>query len=301
MISVRLFLRLSRLPFLVGVALVYALGVGIAHYLGHRIDWQVYLWGQLWVSLLQLSAQYLNEYYDAPADADNPNRTMLTGGSGAIGEGKLPARVALLAGFTCLAFLASLTVILISRVQPAPEAYFIMVIAFLGAFFYSTPPVRLEASGFGELTASVLVALLTPAYAFVLQAGSLHRLIAMSTFPLFLIHLAMLLALELPDYSTDLKHGKRTMMVRLGWQSGMFIHNAVILSAFLLLLVAASLGYPRFAAWAGFLALPVGLFQIWQMRNIANGGKPNWKVLTLGAVGLFAGMTYLMAFSFWMN
>jgi 1,4-dihydroxy-2-naphthoate octaprenyltransferase len=273
----------------------------VAHYLGVIVDWQTYLLGQIWVSLLQLSTQYLNEYYNERADRENPNRTFLTGGSDALGPGKLSPRVAMMAALTCLAFLASLTVVLISRLSLAPQAYLIMGLAFLGSFFYSTPPVRLEASGYGELTASVIVALLVPAFAFVLQMGELHRLIAMTAFPLTALMMAMLLAFDLPDYANDVEFEKRTLMVRLGWQNGMTIHNILILSAFLLLVLAASFGYPRFALLAGMLPLPVGLFQIWQMRNIANGAKPNWNALTIGALALFTSMAYLLAFAFWTN
>jgi 1,4-dihydroxy-2-naphthoate octaprenyltransferase len=299
--SLRLFIRLTRPLFLLGVVVLYALGIGIAHYLGVMIDWGIVIMGQVWVTLLQLSVHYLNEYYDSPEDQDNPNRTFLTGGSGTLGPGKLPRRVALMAGLACLAFLASATVVLASRANPSPTVYLIMGLAFLGAFFYSTPPVRLEASGYGELTTSVLVAFMVPAFAFILQAGEFHRLIAMSAFPLVALMLAMMLAFELPDYMTDLKHGKRTLMVRVGWQNGMILHNVLILSAYLLLVIARTFGFPWFSTLAGLLSLPVGIFQIWQMRRISTGEKPNWTALTTGALAMLGSMAYLLAYSFWMN
>ena len=298
--TLRLFIRLSRPLFLVGVAIVYALGVGIAHYLGVTIDWRLYVLGQAWVSILQLSTQYLNEYYNAPADNENPNRTFLTGGSGAIGTDKLPRRVALMSAMGCLAILASLTVLLIAS-DIAPSALFIMGIAFLAAFFYSTPPVKLEASGYGELTTSILVAFLVPAYAYILQANEFSPIISMVAFPLTALHLAMLLAFELPDYSTDIKFLKRTIMVRMGWEKGMILHNILVLSAFLLLGLAARFGLPMFVFLPSILLLPLGLLQIWQMRRIADGGKPNWNALTLGALALFGAMAYLMTFTFWIN
>jgi 1,4-dihydroxy-2-naphthoate octaprenyltransferase len=299
--TLRLFIRLSRPLFLAGVVLLYALGVGIAHYLGTTMDWGTIVLGQAWVSLLQLSTQYLNEYFNASADAENPNRTFLTGGSGALGPGKLPRRVALMSALACLAVLASITVLLITLAHPAPEVYLIMGLAFLGAIFYSTPPLKLEGSGYGELIASVMVAYLVPGFAFLLQTGSLHRLVALTAFPLTFLHLAMLLAFELPDYATDIKYQKCTLMIRMGWQNGMVLHNILILIAFLYLGLATIFGYPRFALWAGLLPLPVGLLQIWQMWRIANGVKPNWNALTIGALALFGSMAYLMTFAFWIN
>jgi 1,4-dihydroxy-2-naphthoate octaprenyltransferase len=293
------FIRLTRPLFLLGVAVVFALGAGIASYLGAQINWKAYLLGQAWVSLLQLSTQYFNEYYNAPADLVNPNRTWLTGGSGALGPGKLPRRVALMAALVCMAFLASLTVLVIAQLSPPPEAFLIMSLAFLGAFFYSNPPVNLEKTGYGELTTSVLVGFMVPAFAFILQYGELHRLVAMCAFPMVAAHMAMLLAFDLPDYGNDVKFEKRTLMVRLGWQNGMLLHNILILSIYLLLLTARAQGLPIFALAAGFLTLPIGLFQIWQMRQIANGARVNWNALTIGAVSLFAALAYFLAYAFW--
>lgn len=296
-----LFIRLSRPLFLLGAALLYALGAGIAHYLGIRIGWDLYISGQLWVTLLQLSTQYLNEYYDAPGDAQNTNRTPLTGGSGVLGPGKLPRKVALYSGLACLAALASLTVLFIAWINPAPVVYFIMISGFLGAFFYSVPPVRLEASGYGELTTTVLLTFLVPAFAFSLQAGELHRLLSMTAFPLAALHLAMFLAFELPDYSADMKSEKKTLMVRVGWQAGMNFHNILILSSYLLLILAATFGYPWFATWPALLTLPLGVFQIIQMRRIAGGAKPQWNILVIGALALFSAYAYFVTFAFWIN
>jgi 1,4-dihydroxy-2-naphthoate octaprenyltransferase len=294
-----LFVRMSRPLFLLGGILVYALGVGIARYLGSSIDWELYLLGQAWVTMLQLSAQYLNEFYDATGDLDNPNRTPFSGGSGAVGAGKLPRSTALLAAAGCLAVTASLTVLLINTQRLVPAIVLVMLISFVGAFFYSAPPFRLASSGYGELTTSILVSNLIPAFAFLLQVGDLHRLVAMTTFPLTALHLSMMLAFELPDYASDLKHEKRTLLVRLGWKTGMGLHNAMILVGYLLLALAVTFGMPFYIALPAFFTLPVGLLQIWQMHRIADGAAPNWKALTLTALVLFAATAYLLAFAYW--
>lgn len=297
--SVRLFVQMSRPLFLLGGALVYALGAGMARFLGVETNWGLYLLGQLYVTTLQLSAHYLNEYFDSPVDQQNPNRTPFSGGSGAVGEGKISRNTVLLTALTSLTILASLTVLLIQNVQVSALLILVISLGFLGAFFYSAPPVQLVRSGYGELTTSILVANLVPLFAFVLQYSDIHRLIAMSTFPLSALHMAMILAFEFPDYATDLKFNKKTLLVRLGWERGMVLHNLLILGGFLLIGIAASFGLPLPIALPAFLPLPLGLLQIWQMRRIAAGAKPNWRALGLTAVVLFASVTYLLAFAFW--
>jgi 1,4-dihydroxy-2-naphthoate octaprenyltransferase len=297
--TIWLLIRLSRPLFLLGGVLVYALGAGIATYLGIRIDWGGYFLGQFWVTTIQLAGQYLNEYFDAPQDIQNKNRTPFTGGSGVLGPDGLPRRTALIAALGCLAVTASLTVLLLSTANMSPVTLLIMAIGFSGAVLYSVPPVRLSTTGYGELATSFLVANLVPAFAFLLQSGDLHRLLAMSTFPLTLLHLAMMLAFEFPDYATDLRLGKRTLLVRMGWQRAVLLHNLLILFAYITLGLAVIFGLPFLIALPAFLTLPLGLLQIWQMRRIADGARPNWNALTLTAIALFSVVAYLLTFTFW--
>lgn len=292
-------IRLARPHFLLGGILLYALGGGIAYYLGIPLNWEVFILGQAWVTLGQLGTLFLNEYFDGPADQDNPNRTLFTGGSGEIGPGKLPRAAALWGAVGSLAAVASLTVMLVQRANLSIVTVLYMTLIFLGAFFYSILPVRLEGSGYGELTTSILVAHLVPGFAFLLQTGDLHQLVLLATFPLVFIHLAMMLALSVPDFSHDMKHDKRTLIVRVGWQAGMRIHNLAILVGFFFLGLAVILGLPwQIGGWA-FLVLPLGLLQIWTMNRIASGVKPHWGGLTLAAVVLFVSMAYLLTWSFW--
>lgn len=292
------FIRLSRPLYLIGVAVIYALGGGIAHYLGAIIRWDLYWLGQLWVSLLQLAVVYLAQYFDPLADLARLGRPVLAEETG---ERWLPRRTAMAAALTCLALLASFTAVLLTRFRLPAEGYLLMGLGFAGAFFYAVPPLRLKETGYGELALAVLAGLLAPAFAFVLQEGALHRLVAMSAFPLVALILAMCLAFELRSYLVDLRLGRRTLLVRLGWENGMLLHNLLVLAAFLLLVIARSLGYPWFAALAGLLAFPVGVFQIWQIQRIGAGNKPNWNLLTTGALSLVGLQAYLVALAFWTN
>ena len=297
--AIRLFIKLSRPFFLFGAALVYALGVGIAQYLGVTIDWGLYFLGQAWVTTLQLATHYFNEYFDSPADTANANRTLFSGGSGALGEDGLPREVAFWAGIASLSGATSFTVMLVRANGMNPALFLVMALIFIGAFFYSIPPVRLVESGYGELSTSIVVASLVPAFAFMLQTGELHRLVAMSTFPLIALHFAMMLVFELPDYANDLKFEKLTLMVRVGWERGVALHNILILVAYILIGVALLFGFPSLVALPAFLSLPLGLFQIWYVNRIAAGAKPNWNLIGVLAILVFGVTAYLLTFSFW--
>jgi 1,4-dihydroxy-2-naphthoate octaprenyltransferase len=289
-----LFVRLSRPIFLVGGALLYGLGAAIASYLGRTIDAALYIAGQGLITSLQLMAHFLNEYYDAASDADNEQRTWFSGGSGALGPDGLPRRVALYAAVVSLVIAATLASVLLFRSAVPLAAWLVFGLIFLGAFFYSSPPIRLITSGYGELSTSLLVAGLLPTFAFTLQTGGLHRLLLMSTTPLIALHFAMMLTFELPDYASDLKNDKRTLMVRLGWATAMRLHDIAILFAILTFVIAFFYGLPRRVSLGALIALPLALAQIWQMDRLRRGFPARWRTLTIGAIGLFALSSYLV-------
>jgi len=291
--QILLFLKLSRPHFLMGGFLLYGLGASIASYLGRPIDPGLYALGQALVTAIQLMTHYLNEYFDSPADRENSNRTPLSGGSGALGPDGLPRKVALYAGILSLALAATIgSAALVSGAMPA-LAWIILILIFLGAYFYSAPPVRLVSSGYGEIAASVLVAGLLPSFGYAVQTGEIHRLLLMSTTPLMALGFAMLLVFDLPDYATDVKYAKRNFTVRLGWQAAMRAHDLAVVFALLSLAVAYLNGLPPRVALGALIATPLGVAQVWQMRRIRMGFPPRWTTLTLSALALFALAAYL--------
>lgn len=287
------FIRLTRPHFLLGGALLFGLGTAIALYLGRPIDIGLYLIGQLLVTSIQLTTHYLNEYFDAPADALNPNRTLMNGGSGMLGEAGLPRSTALYAAMISLAITATGVSLLLLQGDVPLLSWLLLGLGFFGSYFYNAPPVRLISSGYGELAASVVVAGIVPAFSFALQTGELHRLLLMTTAPLIALHFAMVLVFELPDFATDAKFEKRTLMVRVGWENGMRMHDGAILLAVLTFLLAFLTGLPSRVAMGGLIALPLALAQVWQLGRIRQGYPPRWQLLTISATGLFALTAYL--------
>lgn len=289
----RLFIRLSRPVFLLGGVLLYGLGISIVSFLGDPIDIGLLVQGQVLVTSIQLMANYLNEYSDEPIDRENPNRTPFSGGSGALGGNGLPREVALYAAIVSMASAALISIMLLIGGQVSIVTWSLILLSVLGAFFYSVPPVRLMTTGYGELTTSIIVAGFLPAIAYSLQNGELHRLLIMSSTPLVALHFAMMLAFELPDYATDLQYDKRALMVRMGWETGMRLHDFAILFAMLSMSIGYLNGLPPRVAAGTLISLPLAIAQLWQMRRIRQGYPVRWPAFTLGALALFALTSYL--------
>jgi 1,4-dihydroxy-2-naphthoate octaprenyltransferase len=299
--SLRLFIQLSRPIMILSAALLYLLGIGIAHYLHGNVNWQAFLLGFAWVFFILLGFQYLNEYFDPDSitQSQTGKHTPFSGASGAIGTGRLPRLVAFWAGLTSLTLSTSLTVLIKQFIGLTLLSVILLCIFVLCEFVIHLPPLRLVSSGYGEVILSILIVGMIPALAFLLQGHDFHRILFMVTFPLTFLYLGMILALELPDYASDLKQGKKPFLIRIGWQKGMQLHNTLILGSFGLLGLAFVFGLPFHVGWPVFFVLPVAVYQAWMMNKISDGAKPNWNLLILVAISSFSLTTYSITYTFW--
>lgn len=289
-----LFLQLARPHFTVGPVILFGLGTAIAHYLGAPIDVGIFFLGLGLTLSLQLMTHFLNEYFDGPQDQLNQNRTPFSGGSGALGLGGLPRQVALAGAVVFLTIAIMLASLGLLSYNLPTISWVILGLSFLAAFFYNMPPIELNSSGVGELTTSLVVGGLIPAFAFSLQTGEWHRLLPITTTPIVAATLAMIMVFELIDYSADEKNNKRTMMVRLGWELGMRVHDVALGALVVSLLLARQLGLPWRAGRASLLSLPFVALQWWQMESIRRGRRPAWKALAWNAVATLSVLSYLL-------
>lgn len=321
----RALFRAARPWLLLAGVLFYALGGGVASFLGTRIDWPIYWLGSAAVTMLQLSSFMLTEYFDRssqppfeqvirkrklptrkrpPAlpplewEADLPTQAAETPEPEVV-EVIVPRVIFLQAAAAALTIGAVLSVLLVAANRLSPVALLLLGVAFVLALAYAVPPARLVVSGYGELVIAVLVANLFPALGYMFQVGDLHRLLALLTLPLTFLLLAAMLARSLPAYLADLRRERQTMLVRVGWQQGMTIHNALIATAYIALAVGVITGLSERLAYPVFLSMPVGILQIWQMNRIAAGAKPRWGLLGATALATVGLAVYFMNFALW--
>lgn len=267
------YLTLSRPHFLLGGALLYAVG---AFSVGVR-DLATYLIGQAIVTASQLTAHFVNEYADVEADALVVNRTWFSGGSGVLVEGEIAPSMALGA-----ARITTAVAVLIGAgfVFVRPWSAIIGVATLLVSWTYSMPPVRLLSTGWGELATTLVVTVAVPLAGAASQRGSTPLELWIAITALGFVHMAMLLAFELPDRETDLAADKRVLAVRWGKSQTQRAIGLFMTAGFTVPFIAALAGAPSFC-WMLVGAVP-GLGAIAATRTNRHG------LLTTLAVASFA-------------
>jgi 1,4-dihydroxy-2-naphthoate polyprenyltransferase len=280
---VRAFVKLGRPLFLGGGFVMYGLGAALAVYAGARMDWRRYAWGQLAVTAIQLMTHYANDYFDLAADRANRTPTRWSGGSRVLADGVLAPGVALAAAVGLA--LVGLGVAARFATGPFPSAAAPHVVLMLAlAWFYSAPPLRLCARGLGELTTALVVTLLVPWLAFVLQRGTIARSLPLAVISPCVFQFAMLLAIEFPDAAGDAASGKRTLVVRWGGPWAARVYVALISFSYLALPLWVHFGLQPRIAIATSAVAPVAA---WQVTRVAGGAwkdPERWESVGFGSV-----------------
>ncbi len=288
-IQLRAFLVLTRPFFLLGGVLLYLLGVTFALAGGIPFHPSYFVLGQLLVTSVQLMVHYANEYYDQDVDGAVTDRTWFSGGSGMLASGALSGSLALRAAWVCLALaLVILTAALVLDGSPVLAA--LLVLTLLASWFYSAPPLRLVSRGWGEATASLVLALSVPLTGYLLQTGGSTIPLSLLTLclPLVLLLMSVTLAIEFPDREADAAFGKRTLTVRLGLRQVGWLYLGLIGLAFGLYGAYTLFGVKNLGEGWVFLALPLACWQAyrlhWQLRHPA----ASYRWFEVGAVALFS-------------
>ncbi|MBX3159306.1 MAG: prenyltransferase [Deltaproteobacteria bacterium] len=261
------FIRLGRPLFLGGGFVMFALGTAVAAHHGVAIDLRRYVLGQLAVTAFQLMTHYANDYFDYDADRANATPTRWSGGSRVLANGELPREVALVAALALAAGGVALSVALALDAPPLALPALLLMLAL--AWAYSAPPLRLCASGLGELDTALVVTGLVPWLGYYLQAPDLRALdtLLLAIAPLALLQVAMLLAIEFPDADGDRATGKRTLVVRLGAARAARLYVVITVAAYAYLAPAHLAGLPAVVALAAAIPAPLAL---WRAAAVAD-------------------------------
>ena len=276
------------------------LGTGFARYLGQRIDYSLFLQGLAWLLFLQLGYYFLGDHFKIPFDAGLYKRLPFKSDDKSA-EPAQSGETLLYISVSCFAGAVILSLLLILQGAVSISTAFLMGLFFAGNFLLVIPGVSLDLSGVGEIITSIILVIIPPAFVFFLQYGSFHRFLALGIFPLYPLHLALILLLRLPGYGDDLRENRRNLLVRIGWIQGIFLHNLLIFSGFLLFGVAILFGFPVRIIGFVFLTLPAALYLVWYLSKLEDGAPVRWPLITLLSLVIFFLPVYLLTYSSWIR
>ncbi len=259
-------------PVLVGVAAAYADG---------RFLWLPALLCLLFALLMQVTANFVNDYVDFLHDRDRDDRL---GPKRACAQGWITPE-AMRAGilrFTVLSCLCGLPLVLWGGWPMVLVG--VLCVAF--CFLYST---TLSQKGLGDLLVLVFFGLVPVCVTYFLQTGTVTLSVLLYSLSMGLVTDSLLIVNNYRDIRQDAASGKRTLVVLMGANASRWLYLLVgLVSLALVLLVLLPLG----RGWLTLLLLPYLLVHLRNHRLMVsiNAGRGLNRVLGLTgmAILLFA-------------
>lgn len=188
------------------------------------------------IILIQIGANLVNDYYDYLRGVDTSNAL---GPGGLIQQGLSKPTQVLYGGLLALGLGAVIGIIVASA--GGLLVYLLGVIGLLCAYFYSATSRSLSALALGELVGFFLFGPLITlgAYLVMAQTGHIDRTVLAYSIPLGLLAVATIHANNMRDIEGDTHAIRHTLASILGLQWSRWLYIALILVAYLIIVIAA--------------------------------------------------------------
>lgn len=185
---------------------------------------------------LQIGVNYANDYSDGIRGTD----AVRVGPVRLVGQGRAPASQVRLAAMLCFGIAAILGVLLISLIGQW-WLLLIGVASIAAAWFYTGGPRPYGYAGLGELFVLIFFGIVPVVGTAYVQTLMMTPSMFIAGFAVGALNAAILIANNLRDIPTDEAAGKHTLATRIGDARTRDLYQASILSAFVLVIVLATL------------------------------------------------------------
>ncbi len=286
-------IKLLRPLHLFLAGLTYFLGVSIPAYLGKPIQLTLFILGLAISLLAQATMSYLREVF-------RPHNEPLIPGETPQQKETLRSNL-LYISFGMLGTIAVIFFLIYLNFTFSLPVFYFLLASVLLVLVYALPPFHLVNRGFGELILAMHVAYVIPSIGFVLQAGENSRLLTLLLLPLTVLALAYFLIGNFTTFPDDQKYERGTLLRRLTWERAIPFHHSLVAFAYLMFAFVPLFGFTFNLVAPAFLTLPFAIFQMFQLRALANGNAPNWKLLTSTALSVFGLTSYFLTVTFWIR
>ena len=247
----------ARLPFLTASILPVILGAMISFTMVGVFDAWLFTLTLIGGVMMHLGTNISNDYFDHKSSDDEANKEFVrpfSGGSRVIQLGLLtPLEV--LSGALFMFAGAALIGVYLAAIRGWP----ILVIGLIGillGFFYTAPPLRITATGMGEVACGLGLGVLMTLGSYYVQVMSFSWTAFMGSLTPALLIATVLYVNEFPDYTADRQVGKRNLVVRIGREKAKWGVPSLFAATYLSIVIWVMTGILPVQTLATLLSLP---------------------------------------------
>ncbi|MCJ2531871.1 MAG: prenyltransferase [Candidatus Thermoplasmatota archaeon] len=288
----QLWIRALRAPFLVASVLPFLVGILAAYQAANVFDPLLFALSLVGVILFHLATNMLNDNFDYRSGNDLAveHQNPFAGGSRVLITGRVNVKMHLAVALTIfVAGIADgLLIFFLLGGFGTPAGQLLFVIGVIGAvtvYSYVGPPLKLANRGLGEFFVGLAFGPLVVVGAYLVQTGTVTPGAVFLSLSMGLLVAAILWINEFPDVSADVSVGKKTLMARLGPERSVNVYIGLVVTAFLMPVLASILRLVPPTTALTLLAVPLAMRAARGLR--ANYQDPHALIPTnAGTVGL---------------
>ena len=263
-----------------------AVGTAVASTLG-PVRWGAVAAALIGALAIQIGTNFANDVFDHEKGADTAERL---GPTRAVQSGLLSApavKIGMIVAFVA-AFLAG---VYLTTVAGAPIVV-IGVASILSGIAYTGGPYPLGYHGLGDLFVLAFFGFVAVAGTSLVAAGSVPPLAWLAAVPVGALATAVLVVNNARDHQTDVRAGKRTLVVRFGRRFANLEYGALVAAAYLAPAVMALTGLARPGVLAPWLTLP---WAVWLCVRVTRAEGRALNPLLPATARLLLGVSALLA------
>jgi 1,4-dihydroxy-2-naphthoate octaprenyltransferase len=213
-----------------------------------------------------------DDYYDYLHGVDvlktAEEQSQYSGGSGLLVAGNISPFAMKIAFFS---FYAITSIIgLYFFIELGPIILLFGLIGFFSSYYYTAPPISFGYRGFGELAILLNFGPLIVISSYYLQAQNITGSIVAMSLPLGFLACSMVLFNEIPDFNTDLKANKKTLVVLFGKKVGFNLAVIAITATYVTIILSVILNYTTKIALISLITIPLAYKAIMLLKNSLN-------------------------------
>jgi 1,4-dihydroxy-2-naphthoate octaprenyltransferase len=207
----------------------------------------------------------VNDYFDYKSGCDLVNTDFtspFSGGSGLLPKGALNPEKVYAVSLTFFVLAAFIGVFL-----ALARGWIIVVLGAIGAlsgYFYTN---HLATRGIGEFVVGLNCGPLMVLGSYYVQTQTISLEPVIASIPLGILITAVLWINEIPDYYVDSKAGKKTLVTRIGIKRAADGYGALIFSAYIVILLGASLSLIPKLSLLSYLTIPLAIRAVYVARK----------------------------------
>lgn len=286
-------IKIHRPPFQSALFFPFFLGMVLAWFEGYSLNYTVLVLSTIGIFFLTNNCFLANEYFDYETDKINVTRNPFSGGTRVLPNSQLPRkiihRLAILYGLAALI----IGIVLQFHFKTGLLTLPLGIIGLLSGYFFTAKPIQLAYHALGELAIAVVIGCFTILGGYYLHTHKLAWLPVLVSLPWVMAVTLLKITPDMSDYESDKLSGKRGLVVRMGKEKAVILHNFLIIAMWLGFVPLFFL--PVRKKFLFLLLIPFS-FSLWNFIAMRRGAWRTWlglKNLSLRAV-IYAPLTPLI-------